>query len=417
MDLSPAERQLLQDHHLALFEGCVIFDTQPPIDAANLARLETHLNGPVPEQLLRLWQTCFGGRVGYDLEVVYNGHRHPFSFSELFYPGSDGYRDLWGWIEHELEQAEEAARAAGHPWSGKLDYLPFGGFEYLERLYVCVTPGPEYGAVIAWSRGLPPAWAGSLHQDSLARIADDVGALLRLLAYEADPFDPETQYSSASELLEALDELDNDGEAGMALKARLAALLRQRVLDWRPALADGSLANQPRLRQLAMLDAAEHGDIERLDALRKAGCDLSEALRGHAASLECCLQHGHLAAANWLLDQGIPVQADTLLVAAAQVTPALACRLLDMGALSDPNAVLSAVAQGHMESAEVMARPLLEASQASADALRKALVERAEQQRRDAKRIKAGKLYSNLGFEQYLAEAERMETFLRQHVH
>ncbi|MNN58674.1 hypothetical protein D3C81_1737330 [compost metagenome] len=79
--------------------------------------------------------------------------------------------------------------------------------------------------------------------------------------------------------------------------------------------------------------------------------------------------------------------------------------------------MLSAVAQGHMESAEVMARPLLEASQASAGALRKALVERAEQQRRDAKRIKAGKLYSNLGFEQYLAEAERMETFLRQHVH
>ncbi len=29
-----------------------------------------------------------------------------------------------------------------------------GGFEYLERLYVCVEPGPEHGAVIAWSHGL-----------------------------------------------------------------------------------------------------------------------------------------------------------------------------------------------------------------------------------------------------------------------
>ncbi|MNM45857.1 hypothetical protein D3C81_567850 [compost metagenome] len=413
MELSPAEHQLLQAHHLALFEGCVIFDTQPPIDAQALARVEAHLAGPVPAGLLQLWQTCFGGRVGYDLEVVYDGHRHPFSFSELFYPDSDGYRDLWGWIEHELEQAEEAAREQGRPWSGKLDYLPFAGFEYLERLYVCVTPGPDHGTVIAWSRGLPPAWAGSLHQDSLARIADDVGGLFRLLAYEEDPFDPQAEYSSASELLEALDELEGAGEVGVALKARLEVLLRQRLLDWRPALTDGNLAHQPRLRQLAMLDAAEQGDIPRLQTLRDAGCDLTETLRGRGASLESCLQHGHLEAASWLLDQGVPVQADTLLVGAAQITPALAARLLGMGALSEPGAVLSAVAQDHMASAEVMARPLLEASPASASALREALLERAEQQRRDAKRIKAGKLFSNRSAVDYLAEAERIDT-LRQ---
>ncbi|WP_433886365.1 SMI1/KNR4 family protein [Pseudomonas vranovensis] len=413
MELSPAEHQLLQDHHLALFEGCVIFDTQPAIDAATLARIEAQLSGPLAAGLLQLWQTCLGGRVGYDLEVVYDGHRHPFSFSELFYPDSDGYRDLWGWIEHEQEQAEEAAREHGRPWNGKLDYLPFGGFEYLERLYVCVTPGPNHGAVIAWSRGLPPAWAGSLHQDSLARIADDVAGLFRLLAYEQDPFDPQAEYSSASELLEALDELEASGESGVTLKARLETLLRGRALDWRPALADGSLAGQPRLRQLALLDAASHGDIERLTALRKAGCDLSETLRGHGASLECCLQHGHLEAASWLLDQGMPVQADTLLVGAAQVTPALAKRLLGLGAITEPSAVLSAIAQDHLDSAEAMARPLLEASPDSASALQKALLERAEQQRRDAKRIKAGTLYSNRSAADYLAEAERIDA-LRQ---
>ncbi|WP_252406521.1 hypothetical protein, partial [Acinetobacter pittii] len=79
----------------------------------------------------------------YDLEVDYDGHRHPFSFSELFYPDSDGYHDLWGWIEHERELAAEAAAEEGRDWNGKLAYLPFGGFEYLERLYVCVEPGPE----------------------------------------------------------------------------------------------------------------------------------------------------------------------------------------------------------------------------------------------------------------------------------
>ncbi len=252
MELSPAERQLLLAHRLAVFDGCVVYDAQPPVSAEHVQRLAEGLAGPIPEELLRLWRTCFGGRLGYDLEVDYDGHRHPFSFSELFYPDSDGYHDLWGWIEHERELAAEAAAEEGRDWNGKLAYLPFGGFEYLERLYVCVEPGPEHGAVIAWSHGLPPAWAGRLHQDSLTRLADDVGGLFRLLSFEQDPFDAENACGVADELLEALDALEAAGEPGKALKGRLEVLLRQRILDWRPALADGSLAAEPRLRQLAL---------------------------------------------------------------------------------------------------------------------------------------------------------------------
>lgn len=99
MELSPAERQLLLAHRLAVFDGCVVYDAQPPVSAEHVQRLAEGLAGPIPEELLRLWRTCFGGRLGYDLEVDYDGHRHPFSFSELFYPDSDGYHDLWGWIE------------------------------------------------------------------------------------------------------------------------------------------------------------------------------------------------------------------------------------------------------------------------------------------------------------------------------
>ncbi|WP_323740382.1 SMI1/KNR4 family protein, partial [Pseudomonas aeruginosa] len=239
MELSPAERQLLLAHRLAVFDGCVVYDAQPPVSAEHVQRLAEGLAGPIPEDLLRLWRTCFGGRLGYDLEVDYDGHRHPFSFSELFYPDSDGYHDLWGWIEHERELAAEAATEEGRDWNGKLAYLPFGGFEYLERLYVCVEPGPEHGAVIAWSHGLPPAWAGRLHQDSVTRLADDVGGLFRLLSFEQDPFDAENACGVADELLEALDALEAAGEPGKALKGRLEVLLRQRILDWRPALADG----------------------------------------------------------------------------------------------------------------------------------------------------------------------------------
>lgn len=363
MELSPAERQLLLAHRLAVFDGCVVYDAQPPVSAEHVQRLAEGLAGPIPEDLLRLWRTCFGGRLGYDLEVDYDGHRHPFSFSELFYPDSDGYHDLWGWIEHERELAAEAAAEEGRDWNGKLAYLPFGGFEYLERLYVCVEPGPEHGAVIAWSHGLPPAWAGRLHQDSVTRLADDVGGLFRLLSFEQDPFDAENACGVADELLEALDALEAAGEPGKALKGRLEVLLRQRILDWRPALADGSLAAEPRLRQLALAEAAQDGDIDLLQRLRDAGCDFAETLRGRGGVLEACLARGRLEAARWLLDQGVAVHQDSLQIGAAHLDAVLAERLLRLGAISDPNTVLLALQYGDADAARIMARPLLEESQ------------------------------------------------------
>lgn len=321
MELSPAERQLLLAHRLAVFDGCVVYDAQPPVSAEHVQRLAEGLAGPIPEDLLRLWRTCFGGRLGYDLEVDYDGHRHPFSFSELFYPDSDGYHDLWGWIEHERELAAEAAAEEGRDWNGKLAYLPFGGFEYLERLYVCVEPGPEHGAVIAWSHGLPPAWAGRLHQDSVTRLADDVGGLFRLLSFEQDPFDAENACGVADELLEALDALEAAGEPGKALKGRLEVLLRQRILDWRPALADGSLAAEPRLRQLALAEAAQDGDIDLLQRLRDAGCDFAETLRGRGGVLEACLARG-----AWRPPDGCSTRASRCTRTACRLAPRTSMR-------------------------------------------------------------------------------------------
>lgn len=61
MELSPAERQLLLAHRLAVFDGCVVYDAQPPVSAEHVQRLAEGLAGPIPEDLLRLWRTCFGG--------------------------------------------------------------------------------------------------------------------------------------------------------------------------------------------------------------------------------------------------------------------------------------------------------------------------------------------------------------------
>ncbi|KPE30585.1 hypothetical protein AOA75_22630, partial [Pseudomonas aeruginosa] len=138
--------------------------------------------------------------------------------------------------------------------------------------------------------------------------------------------------------------------------------LRQRILDWRPALADGSLAAEPRLRQLALAEAAQDGDIDLLQRLRDAGCDFAETLRGRGGVLEACLARGRLEAARWLLDQGVAVHQDSLQIGAAHLDAVLAERLLRLGAISDPNTVLLALQYGDADAARIMARPLLEES-------------------------------------------------------
>ncbi|WP_423760291.1 hypothetical protein [Burkholderia sp. NLJ2] len=80
--------------------------------------------------------TTAGDSLDYDLTLEMNGLVEGISWGELFYNGSNGYRDLQGWIDHELELAEESTEEDSRPWNGQIDALPFGGFEYCDRIYV-----------------------------------------------------------------------------------------------------------------------------------------------------------------------------------------------------------------------------------------------------------------------------------------
>lgn len=103
----------------------------------------------MPDHLVRLWRTAFGGRLDYDLPVRFEDHVASLSFSELFFPGSSHYRDLWGWIEAQCEFEMDAAEEAGEDHDGKLRFLPIGGFEYLDRVFVDVTGGAHHGSVVS----------------------------------------------------------------------------------------------------------------------------------------------------------------------------------------------------------------------------------------------------------------------------
>lgn len=301
-EFTAAQQQLLRDHRLAWFAGRIIHDAQPPISDAQLAEVQLRLGSQLPPELVALWRCSFGGRLDYELCVDYDGHLHPYSFNELFYPDSDGYRDLWGWLEHEQECAEEVADENGEEWNGRVGFLPIGGFEYLERVYVCVEP-EEFGAIYAWSRALPPAWPLRLHEDALTRVADDLYGLFALLGFDEDPFVEGAD--AGQELLEALDELAAAGTEGETLARLLHDSLRPLVRDWRMALEQGRLAAEPELQRLALMHAVRSGDIALLERLCDLGCDLGRLLTGGGNAPVHARVMQHDALVQWFAAQGI----------------------------------------------------------------------------------------------------------------
>ncbi|QAY75596.1 ankyrin repeat domain-containing protein [Sphingosinicella sp. BN140058] len=395
---------------IVIFEDRLILDARPPITQAERDAVEARCAGPIPDGLLALWQASFGGRIDYALSVEFGDHVHEFSFTELFYPGSDGYRDLPGWIEHEAEHAEAAADEAGDTWRGTLAFLPFGGFEYLDRLYVCVEPGPDYGAVFAYAQGLPPAWPLQLHHAALARIADDVPALFRRLDLPTDPALGSDAHGPGNELMEGIDEVR---ARDPARAASLEALVRAAVTDWRAALADGSIAARPRPRRLALEAASSRGDIALLAALRGAGCDLDEPFRGGGAALDHALAAGRLEAAAWLIEQGCDPR-NAIANGAAQAPPDLVRTLLARGAAPTAIAAQTAARSGRMESAQLIADALARVDPSAVEKLIADLAHAAGGADASAKRIDAGTLGSSRSAEEYRHEAARLRA-LRNH--
>src|SRR5882762_1593269 len=340
-------------HGIALFEERLILQSQPPITKAAVAKIQSRCVGPIPEGMLALWRVSFGGALDYDLSIQFGEHIAPFSFTELFYPDSDGYRDLWGWIEEEL--AEQAAHDAGKPPCGRLGYLPFGGFEHLCRLYVCVQPGPNYGAVFAWTQGMLPGWTLSLHGDAVARVTDDVPSLFRQLDLEQDPFaaDEDSEVSG-----HWMAETISDVRVGdPALADSLAKMVRDAVLDWRAALEAGDIASRARLRRVALEQAATAGDVALMIRLATAGCDLDEILRGGGSMLDHALVQGRIDAAAWLIGQGVDVSR-AVTNGASQAPPEMIKDLLERGAEPTGLAAIAAVRAGHMHSAVLIADAL-----------------------------------------------------------
>jgi hypothetical protein len=223
MELSQEDLIALAAVGIAIFHNKVIYEAQPPLDKVVMGQIAEVCSGPLPEEIVQLWQTTAGGSLDYELRGNFDGYILPISPRELFYPDSDGYHDLWGWIEHELELVEEMAEKKGVPFSGKLDYLPFGGFEYLERLYIVVRPGEEYGSVLAWRYGLPPSWGEHEGCDRITTLATTLKGFFEQLYLSSA--------TANDELLQELDQMHERGAINAQQLAMVIQVYHQAVIE------------------------------------------------------------------------------------------------------------------------------------------------------------------------------------------
>ena len=352
---TPDELSTLREHGIVLFADRVIFDAQPPMPQQQIDAVQALCSGPLPEALVALWRETAGGRLDYDLSLEMNGNLEGISWSELFWNGSDGYNDLQGWIEHEQELAQEAAEESGTPWSGKLTHLPFGGFEYTDRIYAVVEPGAAHGQIVAWKKGLPPAWTHALHEDTVNTIAPELLGAFAALRLDEDPLAPTSDYFSGQTLLAYLDDRHEDHGLDLDLMDKLVTFYCRAVVDWRTPLAEGTLRHKSQLARVALRHAIGTDDPRLVAELAAAGVDFGGPHQGSALATDVAVGHGAFAAAAALVRAGAPVAADALRNIDGQISPELTAALLENGAEPNVAAIVKCAACGAPASAHLIA--------------------------------------------------------------
>ncbi|NMK47425.1 SMI1/KNR4 family protein [Achromobacter sp. Bel] len=402
---SPDESRALREHGIALFADRVLIAVQPPLAETRIAEIESACAGPLPNALRDLWRLTAGGELAYDLRATMDGNAEALSWAELFYDGSDHYRDLQGWIEHEQACAEEAAEEDGETWNGTLRYLPIGGFEYCDRIYVTVEPDPRAGSIVAWKKGLP-GWTHALQQDGIATIAPDLHAAFAALCLETDPDQDED--SPGVRVLEYLDERVSDHGMPQALADKVTAFYLRARVDWRGPLAAGTLLASPYLAGLALQHALAHDDAALVQQLAGQGMSFDLPLRGSAKPVEVALMQHAYAATDALLRAGAPVSPTAIHRLDGKPSPELVQGLLAHGAVADALGVARCVACGSPEAARLVAQACAAGIETAYADVRDSM---ANSYQEDLRRVRAGKLGHYLGAEGLAERVANLRAF------
>jgi beta-lactamase regulating signal transducer with metallopeptidase domain len=172
--------------------------------------------------------------------------------------------------------------------------------------------------------------------------------------------------------------------AGVAV-APLRAVPRRAMVPAAVATGDQNRNQDTLDRQL--YEAAEAGDVDRINQFLQSGARIDAVLQGDGSPLIAAARAGNLDAARLLLDKGadpnlaVPGDGSPLIAAAAQGRTGVAALLLQRGAQvdfiapDDENALIRAAAEGHLDVVR-----LLVASGADVNARVRAQVRRASRE-------------------------------------
>ncbi|MDR6537471.1 SMI1/KNR4 family protein [Variovorax soli] len=405
------ELSLLREHGIVLFAERVIFDAQPPMTVEQIAAVQALCAGPIPPELVALWQRTAGGRIDYDLHLRMNGYEEAVSWTDLFWDGSGTGNSLQTWIAHEQQGAQEAAAASGQPWDGRLTALPFGGFEDSDRIYAVVEKGADYGHILAWKQGLPEAWAHAMHEDGMTTIAHDLPAAFAALHLEEDPLEPAGDYFTGQALLAYLDERHQSHGLALELMDKLVAFYRRAMVDWRTPLSAGTLERDGRLSRIALRHAIAADDPALIAKLAATGVAFDGPLHGSATATDLALAHGAHHAAEALARAGAPVSPDALDAIDSAVSPELATLLLARGAQPSATAIAECVACGAPAAARVIADAYRQQHDDLPEAFEAARNGMLAELERSLAEVRTGKISHYLGAEGLAERVDHLQSF------
>lgn len=409
------ELDTLRSHEIVIVRDRVIFEAEPPIDAATLAWVQERCSGPLPRQLLELWSITAGGSLDYDATITMGGFTQSFSWNELFSRGANTYRDLNGWIESEMEVEEEVAAERGTSFKGTLDWVPIGGFEYCDRVYVRTVQDDNYGAVGFWIKGLPPGWRHRMQRDGFAWFAPDLYSAFDRLYLAEHPVHGPSEYKSGNELQRFVRRRVEQYGLKQRLADRLMEFYERAVLDWKTPLADGSIVGHMPAVKAAFAAALHNDDADLVARVGAAGVTFVEPLSGSALATDLAVMAGCNEIVKGLLALGSPVDTKALDGLHENLRSDIVEALIAGGAEPTPDQAAEAVAMGSQEVARVLlaAFALRQGSGANVqeqcdDAWRRALV-RHETALSDHE---SGKVHnSGLGAQGLAERIERLNSF------
>ncbi|WP_459555757.1 SMI1/KNR4 family protein [Lacunimicrobium album] len=408
LSFSDDENEVLRKLGIVVYRGKLILEARNPITNEEVAAVEEKIGCRIPRDLLALWKTSFGGALDYDYRATFGNYIYLTGLRELYFPESKHYHDLYGWIDSELEAAQEAAMD-DEDFLVYTPYLPFGGYEYLQRAYVSLLPD-EYGAVIFYARGIPQK--GCLNEDQADLVANSLNEFFDNLTLDQDPFETCDEFSNGLTMVERISEIKTNHPE---VASKLTQLVLASVFNWRAVLAETDFSTELSEKELHALRLAFEFVVKQKDEsliahLHQRGAPFDIALQGTRDVLALAMSMKAFDIVRCLLTLNIKVS-DRPVFHAADCPDELLILLVSYGVYFDEEAFYSAAETGAIEGAIAIVESDRLVDYSTMESIIDSANQRADRHDEAAVSVEKGHLRSYLTADQYRARAKMLREF------